>query len=155
MYHVLVSKKNVQQPGHFQYTILYEGYQFFCPRTQTGCTSNYMHFHLFKYVVNKSFSVSHFTSQFFAETQIIFSIIFALAPLGRYSTFQYADQDAYQDAYPEDFNADALFHVSVSIKRICLCLPYYQQCLHNIVIIHMKMQCLFIHNVVNSIFSSP
>jgi len=67
-------------------------------------------------------------------------------------TFQYADQDAYQGAYPEDFNADALFHVSVSVKRICLCLPYYKQCLHNIVIIHMKMQCLFIHNVVNSIF---
>jgi len=68
--------------------------------------------------------------------------------LGRYSTFQYADRDA----YPEDFNADALFHVSVSVKRICLCLPFYKQCLHNIVIIHMKMQCLFIHNVVNSIF---
>jgi len=74
--------------------------------------------------------------------------------LGRYSTFQYADQNAYQDAYPDDFNADALFHVSVSVKRICLCLPYYKECLHNIVIIHMKMQCLFIHNVVNSIFLS-
>ena len=37
--------------------------------------------------------------------------------LGRYSTFQYPDQDAYQDAYPEDFNADAVFHVSVSVKR--------------------------------------
>jgi len=60
--------------------------------------------------------------------------------------FQYLDQDAYQ----EDFNADTLFHVSVSVKRICLCLPYYKQCLHNIVIIHMKMQCLFIQNVVNS-----
>jgi len=65
------------------------------------------------------------------------------AHLGRYSTFQYQDQDAYQDAYPEDFNADALFHVSVSVKCICLCLPYYKQCLHNIVIIHMKMQCLY------------
>jgi len=73
---------------------------------------------------------------------------------GRYSTFQYPDQDAYQDAYPEDFNADALFHVSVFVKRICLCLPYYKQCLHNIVIIHMKMQCLFIHNVMNSNFLS-
>jgi len=58
--------------------------------------------------------------------------------LGRYSTFQYPDQDA----YPEDFNADALFHVSVSVKRICLCLPYFKLCLHNIVIIHMKMQYL-------------
>jgi len=64
------------------------------------------------------------------------------------------DQDAYQDAYPEDFNADALFHVSVSVKRICLCLPYYKQCLHNIVIILMKMKCLFIQNVVNSNFLS-
>jgi len=33
-------------------------------------------------------------------------------------------------------------HVSVSVKRICLCLPYFKQCLHNIVIIHMKMQYL-------------
>ena len=65
-----------------------------------------------------------------------------------WTPFQYADQDA----YPEDFNADALFHVSVSVKHICLCLPYYKQCLHNIVIIHIKMQYLFIHNVVNSTF---
>jgi len=70
--------------------------------------------------------------------------------LGLYSTFQYPDQDA----YPEDFNADALFHVSVSVKRICLSLPYFKQCLHIIVIIHIKMQCLFIHNVVNSNFLS-
>jgi len=77
-----------------------------------------------------------------------------LTDYSRYSTFQYPDQDAYQDAYPEDFNADALFHVSVSVKRICLYLPYYKQCLHNIVIIHMKMQCLFIQNVVNSNFLS-
>jgi len=35
-------------------------------------------FHLLKYVVNKSFSVSHFTSLFFAETETIFC---ALAPL--------------------------------------------------------------------------
>jgi len=34
---------------------------------------------------------------------------------GRYSTFQYPDQDAYQYPYPDDFNAPhALFHVSVS-----------------------------------------
>jgi len=43
--------------------------------------------------------------------------------LGRYSTFQYPDQDAYQYPYPEDFNADTLFHVSVSVKRICRFLP--------------------------------
>jgi len=39
---------------------------------------------------------------------IIKSIIWQLI-LGRYSTFQHPDQDAYQDAYLEDFNA--LFHV--------------------------------------------
>jgi len=33
---------------------------------------------------------------------------------GRYSTFQFPDQDP----YPEDFNADDQFHVSVSVKRI-------------------------------------
>jgi len=46
-------------------------------------------FHLFEYVVNKSLSVSHFTSQFFAETymyhilrSLLFNPIFcALAPL--------------------------------------------------------------------------
>ena len=27
---------------------------------------------------------------------------------------------AYQYTYPEDFNADTLVHVSVSVKRICL-----------------------------------
>jgi len=37
-----------------------------------------------------------------------------------YSTFQYPIQDAYQYPYGEDFNADTLFHVSVSVKRICL-----------------------------------
>jgi len=40
--------------------------------------------------------------------------------LGRYSTFQYPDQDAYQYPYAEDFNADTLFHVSVTVKRIFL-----------------------------------
>jgi len=39
-----------------------------------------------------------------------------LSLLGRYSSFQYPDQDP----YPEDFNADALFHVSVPVKRICI-----------------------------------
>jgi len=70
MYHVLVLKKNVQTPGHFQYTIHYEGKSFSCPRTQNDLPQITCIFHLFKYVVNKSFtcSVSHFTSQFFAET---------------------------------------------------------------------------------------
>jgi len=45
----------------------------------------------------------------------------------RYSTFQYPDQDPYQDQdqCPEDFNADALFHVSVSVKRIFHFEPYF------------------------------
>ena len=49
--------------------------------------------------------------------------------LGRYSTFQYPDQDAYQYAYAEDFNADTLFHVSVSVKRIVSKFnTFYQKC---------------------------
>jgi len=55
----------------------------------------------------------------------------------QYSTFQYPDQDAYHYPYPEDFNADTLFHASVN--RICLFLPYFKQCLHNIAIIHMNI----------------
>ena len=35
-----------------------------------------------------------------------------------------------------------LFHVSVSVKRIFLFLPYFKQCLHKIVITHMKIQYL-------------
>jgi len=48
MYHVLVFKKNVHKPGHFQYTIHYEGKSFSCPRTQKGFTSYFMHFLSFK-----------------------------------------------------------------------------------------------------------
>ena len=51
MYHVLVLKKDVHEPGHFQYTIYYEGELFSCPRTQKGFTSYYMHFSSFKIVV--------------------------------------------------------------------------------------------------------
>jgi len=40
--------------------------------------------------------------------------------LGRYSTFQHPDQDP----CPKEFNVDTLFHVSVSVKHICLFLPY-------------------------------
>jgi len=46
-YHVLVLKKNVHKPGHFQYTIHYEGKSFSCPRTQKGFTSYYLHFSYF------------------------------------------------------------------------------------------------------------
>jgi len=62
---VLVLKENLHKPEQFQYTIHYEG-KSFCPWTQKGFTSYYMHFHLFKYVVKKIFSVSHFTSIFCA-----------------------------------------------------------------------------------------
>jgi len=41
--------------------------------------------------------------------------------LRRYSTFQYS----YEDWCPGGFNADALFHASVSVKSIFLFLPYF------------------------------
>jgi len=59
--------------------------------------------------------------------------------LSRYSTFQYPDQNAYQYPYAKDCNADTLFHVSVSVKRICQFLPYFKQCLDKIVVDHMTM----------------
>ena len=65
-----------------------------------------------------------------------------MSPLGRYSTFQYPDQDP----CPENFNVNALFHVSVSVKRIFLYLPYFNLCLHNTVIIYRKMQHFFTQN---------
>jgi len=45
---VLVLKKNVHKPGHFQYIIHYEGKPFSCPWTQKGFTSYYMNFSSFK-----------------------------------------------------------------------------------------------------------
>jgi len=66
---VLVLKENVRKPGHFQYTIHYEGKSFSCPRTQKkdlphiSCI-----FHLFKYVVKIFFSAGHFASHFFSKT---------------------------------------------------------------------------------------
>ena len=45
---MLVLKKNVHKPGHFQSTIHYDGKSFSCPRTQKGFTSYYMHFSTFK-----------------------------------------------------------------------------------------------------------
>jgi len=68
MYHVLILKTNVHEPGHFQYTIPYEGELFSCPRTQKGFTSYDMHFSSFKIFIHKYFSVSHFKSHFFAKT---------------------------------------------------------------------------------------
>ena len=39
---------------------------------------------------------------------------------------QFPDQDPYQDLCPQVFNADALFHVLVSVKRIFLFGPYFK-----------------------------
>jgi len=57
-YHVLVLKKNVHKPGHFQYAIHYEGKSFSCQRTQKGFTSYYMHFSSFKICSQILFLVS-------------------------------------------------------------------------------------------------
>jgi len=54
---VLVLKKNVHEPGHFQYTIHYEGKSFSCPQTQKGFASYYMHFSSFK-ICSQFFLVS-------------------------------------------------------------------------------------------------
>jgi len=56
---------------------------------------------------------------------VVFYLSRRVKQVGRYSTFQYPDQDPYQDPFPEDFNADALFYVSVSVKRIFLFLSYF------------------------------
>ena len=52
-------KKNVQIPGHFQYTAHYEGKSFSCPRTQKGFTSYYLHFSSFKICSQYFLIVSH------------------------------------------------------------------------------------------------
>ena len=71
--------------------------------------------------------------------------------LGRYFTFQYQDQNAYQYPYPEDFNADTLFHVSVSVKRICLF--YLTLSCAYIISFHSHAKSTpLIQNVVTSIF---
>ena len=57
---MLVLKKIVHKPGHYQYTIHYEGKSFSCPRTQKWFTSYYMHFSSFKICSQILFSVSHF-----------------------------------------------------------------------------------------------
>jgi len=67
-YHGLVFKTNVHEPGYFQYTIHYDGKSFSCPRTRKGCISYYMHISSFKICSQFCFSVSHFTSHFFAKT---------------------------------------------------------------------------------------
>jgi len=59
--------------------------------------------------------------------------------LGRYSTFQYLDQDECQYPYPEDLNADTLFHVPVSVKRSCLFLP----CLNSAYTISLSFTGIF------------
>jgi len=56
-YHVLVFKKNVHTPGHFQYTIHYEGNHFLVHGHKKDLPHITCIFHLFKYVV-KMFLVS-------------------------------------------------------------------------------------------------
>jgi len=52
--------------------------------------------------------------------------------LGRYSTFQYPDQDTYQYPYPEDLTVDRHHIPSCSIRQTYLSvLPYFKLCLHN------------------------
>jgi len=55
---VLILKKNVHKPGHFHYTIRYEGKSFSCPRSQKGFTLYYMHFFILKYMYVVTFFVS-------------------------------------------------------------------------------------------------
>ena len=87
-----------------------------------------MYIHIKYTIIGSSFHIHvlqyHNTLKCFRTSQIhnkctsFASSIFDL--LGRYYTFQYPDQDAYQYPFAEDFNTDTLFHVSVSVKRICL-----------------------------------
>jgi len=51
-YHVLVLKKNVHKPGHFQYIIHYEGNHFLVHGHKKDLPHITCIFHLFKYVVN-------------------------------------------------------------------------------------------------------
>jgi len=48
---MLVLKKNMHKPGHFQYTIYYEGKLFSCPRKKKDLPHITCVFHLLKYVV--------------------------------------------------------------------------------------------------------
>ena len=78
---MLVLKKNVHKPGHFQYTIHYKGKSFSCPRTQKGFTSCNMHFSSFK-ICSQHFLVSAILHHI---SLLRLSIVCALAPLIKYS----------------------------------------------------------------------
>jgi len=52
--------------------------------------------------------------------------LLAAEPLkAAFPRFPYPDHDTYQYPCPQDFNADALFHVSVTVKPIDLFGPYF------------------------------
>ena len=59
--------------------------------------------------------------------------------LGRYSTSPYQDQDP----CPSDVNANTLFHISVSVKRILLFRPYVKlaiyQCKSSLTFLHIGL----------------
>ena len=77
---MLVLKKSVHKPGHFQFTIHYEVKSFSCPRTQKGFTSYYVNFSSFK-----------ICSQFFLVSAILHHIsLLTLLPKSYFkiSTFQ-------------------------------------------------------------------
>ena len=68
MYHVLVLKKNVQNQDISNTPFIMRGNHFLVHEHKKDLPHITCIFHLFKYVVNKSFSVRQFTLQFFAET---------------------------------------------------------------------------------------
>ena len=66
---MLVLKKNVHKPGHFQYTIHYmRGNHFLVHGHKKDLPPITCIFHLLKYVVKICFSVSHITLHFLAKT---------------------------------------------------------------------------------------
>ena len=79
---MLVLKKNVHKPGHFQYTIHFAGKSFSCPRTQKGFTSYYMHFSSFLNIWSTFFLVSAILHHIFAKTLTVTKSYFKI------STFQ-------------------------------------------------------------------
>ena len=58
----------MHKPGHFQYTIDYEGNPFLVHGHKKDLPHITCIFRLFKYLVKILFSVSHISSHFFAKT---------------------------------------------------------------------------------------
>jgi len=104
---VLVLKKNVHKQGHVQYTIQYEGKSLFCPRTQKGFTSYYMHFSSFK-ICSQFFSIVSAILHHISLLRLLpksyfkistFNPIFcALAPLNMYTSVTSQDATSHSSA---------------------------------------------------------